>query len=120
MQLVQKDPLLYCGLKPCNDRLQILFNKSQQFFIGICCWNFGEFCLECFGGAEQRARLALLNHANVVVAIAACNGFEIERLKRLYGLVFLIVGAQFVAGNFAIFSNLKGVAENGWITEFLH
>ena len=76
--------------------------------------------LDLLRALEEEARLAGLDHPQVIVAVAAGNGLIADGLKGLHRGQLGLLAAHSEAGDLAAFGHLQGVAEDGGPAQLLH
>ena len=69
---------------------------------------------------EEETCLACSNHAEIVVAVAACDSFITDRVQRLYCRILCIFNTHFVIRNLAVVGNYESVAEDCRPAKLLH
>ena len=76
--------------------------------------------LDSVGRAEKEARLACLDHSEIVEAVAARDGFVTDGLQSADGGVLRLFAAHLIACYLAVRRDLEGIAEDGGHAELLH
>ncbi len=84
-----------------------LFDSSHKLIICFKRRKLRVILLNLLGAFEQEARLARLYHAEIVVAVAACDGIVAYGLKRLDGGELGVFYPHSEARYLAVLGNLK-------------
>ena len=96
------------------------FDESHQVIVGIAGGDFGIVGLDAVGRAEQEARLARLDHRQIVEAVAGGNGLKAAALQRADGGELGLLTSEVIAGDRAVVGDDQLVAEDRGVSEFLH
>ena len=91
-QKYTRTPARYRGKQSAEDHL---FDRAEQLVIGLIRRNVGIVLFDLFGALEQKARLARLDHAEVVVAVAGGDRLEADGLHFPFSVLFSIYKSTF-------------------------
>jgi hypothetical protein len=75
--------------------------------------------LDIFAGTEQYTDFGCLKHRDVIERVPHSDALEIQILKHLNSLAFLVSQPQHVLLNESIIINLEGMTEYGELAELL-
>lgn len=76
--------------------LQYFLDGSQQIVVLVVSRQLWIFRFDGVGALEQESGFACLDHADIVVAVAAGDGFKSAGLQRFYRSVFGFLTAHFM------------------------
>ena len=91
-----------------------------QLIISLVCRDFRVFGFDGVGALEEEACFACLDHAEVVVAVAAGDGVVADRLQGFDRSVFGFLTAHLEVCDLAVVCYNERVAEDSRVAEFFH